>query len=173
MKTAAASATRSVRESSTQPILGVVKSTYSRLDVSRPAVNDADYSGAAELDVWARRAFAANGFGDAAVGESAVGSARSAMELRTAAHLQRSATFWAICAAISGAIVAALHGVARRWRQKRELRRTYEALSGLDARTLKDLGFGDHEVSSIAAELAGRAERTRIQALRTLRELAI
>jgi uncharacterized protein YjiS (DUF1127 family) len=173
MKTAAASATRSVLESTTQPILGVVKSTYPKLDVSRLAVNDADYSGAAELDVWARRTFAANGFGDAAVEVSAVGAARDAMELRTAAHLQRSAAFWAICFSIGEAIAEALHGVARRWRQKRELRRTYEALSGLDARTLKDIGFGDHEASSIAAELAGRAERTRIQALRSLRELAI
>ena len=48
-----------------------------------------------------------------------------------------------------------------------------EALSELDARTLKDIGFGNHEASSIAAELAGRAERTRIQALRSLREFAL
>jgi uncharacterized protein YjiS (DUF1127 family) len=173
MQTAAASTTRSARQPTTQPILGVVKSTYPRLDVSRTAVNDADYSGAAELDVWARHAFAANGFGDAAVGVPAVGSARSAIELRTAAQLQRSATFWAICVAIGGAIGAALRGLARRWRQWRELRRTYEALAELDARTLKDLGFGDHEAGSIAAELAGRAERTRIQALRSLREFTI
>jgi uncharacterized protein YjiS (DUF1127 family) len=173
MKTAAASIASSHHQPAPQPVLGVVKSTYPRLDPSRSAVNDADFSGAAELDVWARHAFAANGFGDADVTAPATASRPDAIEPHAAALQHRIASFWSICIAIGAAIGAALHKSAVRWGEWREMRRTYSALSQLDERTLKDIGFGDHEAGSIAAELAGRAERTRVHALRTLRDLTI
>ena len=43
---------------------------------------------------------------------------------------------------------------------------TYHALSGLDARTLRDLGLDHSELASLAAELAGDAEPTRVHARR-------
>lgn len=166
MNAAATIATR--RDAAAKPVLGIVKTTYRRLDVTRPAVNDADVSGAAELDVWGRRVFAANGFGDADVALPS-----NSAGLHAAALHHRSAAFWEICLAIGEAIGAALDRALTRWYEYRALRRTYTALAGLDERTLKDIGFGTHEAGSIAAELAGRAERTRIQALRTLRDLTI
>jgi uncharacterized protein YjiS (DUF1127 family) len=173
MNTAAASVRKSDRDHGTPPILGIVKATYPRLDASRPAVNDADFSGAAELDGWARRVFAASGFGDADLAGPAADAAPQATELQASALPHRSAPFWAICVAAGEAIGAALERGRSRWREYRALRRTYQALSDLDERTLKDIGFGAQEAGSIAAELAGRAERTRIQALRSLRELTI
>lgn len=155
------------------PVFGIVKTTYPRFDADRPAVNDDDCSGAAELDVWAQRAFSANGFGDADVvlphsaSKAPVTGSPAAMRERSSASLP------AIGLAVGAAIGEALRRLVQRWREQRELRRTYRALSHLDARTLKDIGLGDHESGSVAAELAGRAERSRIQALRTLRELAI
>lgn len=173
MKTATVSAFSGNVSHAAQPVLGVVKSTYARLDASRAAVNDAQFSPAGELDAWARRVFASNGFGDADVAPSASNAASTAIELHASATRHRSAAFWEICFAIGAAIGSAIDTTVTRWREHRELRRTYQALSGLDERTLKDIGFGEHEAGSIAAELAGRAERTRVQALRTLRELTI
>lgn len=55
--------------------------------------------------------------------------------------------------------------VARRvyasWRSARDARATYYTLRELDDRTLRDLGFDRSELTSIAAEASGRAERTR------------
>lgn len=155
------------------PVFGIVKTTYPRFDTYGPAVNDDDYSGAAELDIWAQRAFAANGFGDADVVLPDAARKAAVVGAPAAAAEHRSASLADICLAVGAAIGAALRKLVQRWREQRELRRTYSALSHLDERTLKDIGLGDHEAGSIAAELAGRAERTRIQALRTLRELAI
>jgi uncharacterized protein YjiS (DUF1127 family) len=165
-------ANRKTREPTPQPVLGIVKTTYPRIDTTRPAVNDADYSGAAELDLWARRTFAANGFGDAGVHETSPATHDFAGDPRATAPAAR-ASFRQICVAIGEAIAAGLGRLAVRWREYRALRRTYKALADLDERTLKDIGFGPHEAGSIAAELAGRAERTRTQALRTLRYLSI
>lgn len=165
-------ATRQTREPTPQPVLGIVKTTYPRIDPTRPAVNDAEYSGAFELDLWAQRTFAANGFGDALVHETASEFPAVAGGRPTAAPAA-SASFRQIGAAIGETIAAGLARLATRWREHRALRRTYKALADLDERTLKDIGFGPNEAGSIAAELAGRAERTRTQALRTLRYLSI
>lgn len=173
MKTAVVGTAVKDRDLAPQPVFGIVKSTYARLNASKPAVNDEDFSGAAELDAWARRAFAANGFGDANVAAPAAAAGPGAIEVHADALKFRSASFWAICFAIGEALGTALDRTVTRWREQRDLRRTYRALCNLDARTLKDIGFGQHEAGSIAAELAGRAERTRMQALRSLRELSI
>lgn len=47
----------------------------------------------------------------------------------------------------------------------RKARRTREALASLDDRMLRDLGLTRDEIGSISAEIAGQAERTRMQAL--------
>jgi len=168
MTTAAAIQTR---DSTPQPVLGVVKTTYPRIDLTRSAVNDSDYSGAAELDLWARRALAANGFGDAAVETPAAAASVNGFDAGVPA--ERSASLWQVCVAIGEAAGSALQRLVTRWREYRALRQTYNALAELDERTLKDIGFGPHEAGSIAAELAGRAERSRTQSLRTLQFLSI
>ncbi len=67
--------------------------------------------------------------------------------------------------------------VARRYfdvrRQRRLSRATYRSLRGLDARTLHDIGLDRSELRSVSAEIAGEADRTRMQALRTLRALSL
>jgi uncharacterized protein YjiS (DUF1127 family) len=55
-----------------------------------------------------------------------------------------------------------------RHEQWREARATYESLRHLDDRALRDLGFDRLEISSVAAEVSGRAERTRSLALDTI-----
>lgn len=160
-------------DSTPQPVLGIVKATYRRIDVTVPAVNDAEFSAAAELDVWARRTFAANGFGDADLAPPSTAPAERATEVRLTAQEHRSASFRQICVAVGETISDSIWRTFARWREYRALRRTYNALADLDERTLKDIGLGAGEAGSIAAELAGRAEHTRMQALRTLRHLSI
>jgi uncharacterized protein YjiS (DUF1127 family) len=171
MKAALASQPLNVAVAS--PVLGVVKTTYPRLPPNRPAANESDFSGAAELDIWARRTFAANGFGDAVLAPADGVPADFHGASPAGATGGRGASLWAICTAVGQAVGEAVARAAARWRAQRELRRTYDALSQLDERTLKDIGLGGHEAGSIAAEIAGRAERTRIRALRALGELTI
>ena len=49
----------------------------------------------------------------------------------------------------------------KRYRRRLETRAIYKALSGLDDRTLRDLGFHRSEILSVAAEVTGEAEPTR------------
>jgi uncharacterized protein YjiS (DUF1127 family) len=49
------------------------------------------------------------------------------------------------------------------WRRRSRARAVQVALSKLDARTLHDLGFEPSEISSVAAELSGNAELTRLR----------
>jgi len=48
------------------------------------------------------------------------------------------------------------------WRQRRDSRLTYLALSGLDARTLRDLGFDRSELLSIADLASPHSDRVRL-----------
>ena len=69
-------------------------------------------------------------------------------------------------------IVAAIHAVGAiarrahaRHRQRHEAKVIYDTLWDLDDRMLRDLGFDRSEITSVAAEVAGQAERTRVRAL--------
>lgn len=57
------------------------------------------------------------------------------------------------------------------WRRQRAARATYGALRELDDRVLHDLGIERSELTSVAAEVAGQAARTRVQALCDLHAL--
>lgn len=70
--------------------------------------------------------------------------------------------------ALARLLLAAAHrardAVVRAWltyRRRRHARATYSALSDLDDRTLRDLGFHRSEIWSVAAEATGEAEQTR------------
>jgi len=51
------------------------------------------------------------------------------------------------------------------WRQRRQARETYRALRELDVRTLRDIGLDRSELHSIAAEVSGAREVTRMHAV--------
>ncbi|TMH65261.1 MAG: DUF1127 domain-containing protein [Betaproteobacteria bacterium] len=69
---------------------------------------------------------------------------------------------------IFAAIQAAREIVRRahaRHRQRQEAKAVHDTLWDLDDRTLRDLGFDRSEITSVAAEVTGAAERTRVRAL--------
>lgn len=112
----------------------------------------------ADLDAYARHATASNGFGDAVVPAPTT----STQLHRVASHVRSRL----IGEAIVDAVVAIAQGVRRAWgayRQGRIARDTRLSLDELDDRMLHDLGLDRSETSSIGAEAAGRAERTRTQ----------
>jgi uncharacterized protein YjiS (DUF1127 family) len=81
--------------------------------------------------------------------------------------------------ALAGMLADAAHAVAaflaRAWqrrRQRAQARAMYHALSTLDDRTLHDLGFERSEITSVASEATGEAQRTRAQTMRALHGLA-
>jgi uncharacterized protein YjiS (DUF1127 family) len=147
-----------------------IKRTYAPQMLARltAASNDVAYATdrdrAAELDAWARRAATANGFGDARADAH-----RLTLEARSA----RDASLAAIVTTLVAAVASAVRRLHASWSMARSARATYLALRELDARTLHDLGLDRSEMRSVAAEIAGESERTRIQALRTLRALSL
>lgn len=74
-----------------------------------------------------------------------------------------------VLAEMIAASIQAIGSIARRayarYRQRREQRATYVALSQLDDWTLRDIGFDRSELRSIAAEMTGAAEQTRLRVL--------
>ncbi|MEO8751635.1 MAG: DUF1127 domain-containing protein [Casimicrobiaceae bacterium] len=69
--------------------------------------------------------------------------------------------------AAARAIAAFALGALAGYRQYRMAKASRDALLQLDDRMLRDLGLHRDEVGSVAAELSGQAERTRIQTLLT------
>jgi uncharacterized protein YjiS (DUF1127 family) len=67
------------------------------------------------------------------------------------------------------AVIDAFRVFARQAHARRQQRRNsgaiYDALRDLDDRTLHDLGLDRSEITSIAAEVTGRAEPARVRAL--------
>lgn len=156
-----------------------IKRTYAPHTLARftAASNDAAYvtgcDRAAELDGWARRAASANGFGDARADAQAMSKDRDAYRLAVKARAARSASLAAILATLIATVSAAAHRLYASWSRARSARATYRALRELDTRTLHDLGLDRSEMRSMAAEIAGESDRTRVQALRTLRALSL
>jgi uncharacterized protein YjiS (DUF1127 family) len=134
------------------------------------AGNDPTYEDAkvSDAEAWARHALAANGFGDGArVGDGAMTDASSAWStsygLYHAARAHRSFNLGKIIVAVMQAVAAIARQALARYAQHQRARSTYDALSQLDDRTLRDLGFDRSEIRSVVAELAGKAECTRMR----------
>ena len=154
-----------------------IKRTYAPQMLARftAASNDGAYATdrAAELDGWARRAATANGFGDARADAQVMPQGPDAYQLTLEARSERSASLAAILATLAAAVASAVRRLHASWSMARSARATYRALRQLDVRTLHDLGLDRSEMRSVAAEIAGESDRTRIQALRTLRALSL
>jgi uncharacterized protein YjiS (DUF1127 family) len=71
--------------------------------------------------------------------------------------------------ALRGLRVAVRQFLAR-WRRHRQAAAMRATLRGLDAHTLRDLGFHRSEIESVVAEVTGDAEPTRLCTQRTLRQ---
>ena len=162
--------------SAAQPgALARVKRSYPSIaPATADASNDRAFlrkrSSITELEAWVRRAAMASGFGDGAAGTA--GRSGDAFSLALQASAERHARLSDALAALFRSLAASGRRAIASWQRAREARATYRALSRLDARMLRDLGIERSEMASVAAEIAGESERTRIQALRTLRMLS-
>ncbi len=60
-------------------------------------------------------------------------------------------------------IINSISTALANWQARRT---TIQALSSLDEHTLRDIGISRGEITSVAAELTGRAQRSRVHTLR-------
>jgi uncharacterized protein YjiS (DUF1127 family) len=112
---------------------------------SRPRVH-------AEIEDWAMRAAARNGFGGEMPRPAVLPRGRAGATDHAAPAGMRPET-----ARLKRRVVAVLRLLARRMRQAAALRR----LQSLDAAALRDLGLDRSELGSVHAEVYGRAAPTR------------
>jgi uncharacterized protein YjiS (DUF1127 family) len=117
------------------------------------------------VQAYAMHALAGNGFGDAAIFpiEQRLKSVDARPRSRT-----RPDGLAAILAAVHSLIQDLVRPVVAWWKRRQQASATYTALSELDARTLRDLGFDRSELSSVAAEIAGDVRSTRVRTIRRL-----
>ena len=181
--------TPAVRNTPTESFGRVARSTASATPVllapARRSANESDIASRELCDSCARRALGASGFGDAAlhctdeghtparhdVHESApvvapVGetpAALSATKLEAAARAERSRLLGNIAASIWRPVAQRLQYLVTQAKQRQQSRSTYLALRGLDARTLHDIGLHRSEIMSVALELGGAFQATRVQ----------
>ena len=88
------------------------------------------------------------------------------MQLEAAARAERSRLLGDIAALIWRPVAQRLRHLLKQAQQRRDARATYLALRDLDARTLHDIGLHRSEILSVALELAGAFEATRVQSTR-------
>lgn len=112
---------------------------------------------------------AAGSLPDNAVVETESSAWPTSYALAQAARAYRSRVLGElVSAAISKAYTMARRAYAA-YRQRREARLTLDALDRLDDRSLRDLGLDRSEIASVAAEITGAAEHTRVYALQSVR----
>ena len=118
-----------------------------------------------EHDKLALRAFAANGFGDAAIGRTEPDSLLNSIELQQQARVHRSRWQSRLLNNLARAAADYVRGVRARWEQRQRVRATYLALRALDASTLRDLGFHRSEILSVATEIGGDSGWSRVRSM--------
>lgn len=116
-----------------------------------------------ESEASALRTFAGNGFGDAAIGRTEPHDLMDSVELYHLARANRSYQLREIGKAMLQAVGDLVRRTVARLKRQQHARATYLALRALDTRTLRDLGFHRSELMSIAVEVAGDADATRVR----------
>lgn len=116
-----------------------------------------------EIAAHALRASAASGFGDAAVNAVERVGLLDSIELHQQARSLRSAYMREMFGAALRAITGWMRQTLAEWKRREHSRATFAALRGLDARILRDLGLHRSELLSVAAEVAGYADSTRVR----------
>lgn len=130
-----------------------------RTALARNSTNEADKLLRDESQARAPRALAAGGFGNAAAALPArpitFGPGDNPLHCKPAgmSDLVAVAARW-----VSGAVRRYVDA----WRWHRRARATYLALRDLDARTLRDLGLHRSEILSVAREVGGEVDATRV-----------
>lgn len=113
----------------------------------------------------------AQGTTDGVGGTATIDTAASAQlpkyELHRAARAHRSLMLGEIVIAAIRAAVAITRRAYARHGKRREAWAVQDALRELDDRTLRDLGFDRSEIKSLAAEITGEVEHTRVLTLWT------
>jgi uncharacterized protein YjiS (DUF1127 family) len=104
---------------------------------------------------------------DLAITDTAASARPTSYELYHAARAHRAFVLGGIIVAAIGAAATIARRAYARHRQRRQASAFYDALCQLDDRTLRDLGFDRSEIRSVAAEVTGEAECTRVRVLRT------
>ena len=121
------------------------------------------------IEAYAMHAFAANGFGDANVGRAGQRLLQAGDRLDQGAAVPRSSRMARIVEATLRAVGAIARRIYSGWKRQKQASDTYFALRELDAHTLRDLGFDRSEIRSVAAEIAGDADPTRVLTVQALR----
>ena len=116
-----------------------------------------------EAQAQALRTFASSGFGDAPIGCARPHSLLDSIELYHQARIYRSYKLREIVKAALQAVGDFVRPIVARWKSQQQARATYLALRTLDSHILRDLGFHRSELMSVAAEVAGRADPTRVR----------
>ena len=119
-----------------------------------------------ETEASALRVVSANGFGEAVIG-STDPYQRPAVHRSSKAH-DRSHQLAETIAESLLAVVEFARRLAADFQRWQRARATYLALRELDARILRDLGFHRSELLSVAAEVAGNADFTRVRLSRAI-----
>ncbi len=118
-----------------------------------------------EVDAYAIHALGANGFGDAAV--DGAGQRFTSFRARPGRHV-RQRGFRQRVEAVLQPVRDLARSMVAWWRRGQQASATYLALRALDTRALRDLGFHRSEISSVAAEVAGNADATRVRTVQRL-----
>jgi uncharacterized protein YjiS (DUF1127 family) len=136
----------------------------------RRSANEADISSRGELEAMALRARAVNGFGDADAAMVAL-PVRPTMVFAPGDSplLHKTAGMRDLVVAVSGWVSEVIRRIVDQTKRRQHARATYLALRELDARTLGDIGIHRSEILSVAAELGGQVEASRVQSLQVPR----
>ncbi len=116
------------------------------------------------LESWPPYAIAANDLGDVAASPSTSSALAGSYELHRAARAYRSLMLGSIIVASIRAVVAIARRAYARHRQRQRASAIYDVLRKIDDRTLRDMGFDRGEIWSVAAEMSGEAQQTRVGA---------
>lgn len=115
-----------------------------------------------DSEASALRVFAGNGFGDAAIGRTEPHVLFTSYQLYHAARAHSSYQLREIVKVALQAAGDLWRQIVAEWKRRQCAKATYAALRALDPRILRDLGFHRSELLSVAAEVAGAADSTRV-----------